>query len=522
MQISADRIIFDKDDFLAGFAPFQQNNSIRTYGRGGSFMRDFDPHSVIPGMAYPGKTGVDVTNVTGSLPSAVQVGAITGWGNQYAYSIGLTKANRLDITNNTLSNSGDWPHTIPDAGHGGHANPTFLLGALAVYNVAGVKKLFWSWNDDTDWDVGMYDLASTFNDDFMSTTPANPLAGTDLTDGQGLPHHLFVASDDLMYIGSNRYVHIYDGATGAAGTFSAKVLTLPVGFTVQGFAENNFTVAVFGSTSGGTGRRAEAKAFFYQLPTDAAVDPYKVVNLNDDEVACPFSFSGSLGCFTRNRNNGRSALRFFNGTEFKPVFFWTGGLPTLGGVEIWNDLVVWNTDGQIYAWGKRDGMFPQGAFQLQRGTGTTSGFVRSFISGNLYGSSGTGTSGGLQLFSNFSDNANFQSLTAYPSFAPDMHGRVRQVRVTFATTTTSASARALSVQLKTDGDQTTTTVLNAVTDVTVSNMLRVVRFDASNNSLPEFESMKINLIWAAGNGATDAPGIEKVEVVYDQVNTTTI
>ena len=42
--------------------------------------------------------------------------------------------------------------------------------------------------------------------------------------GQGVQHPLAVGHDDVLYIGDRRYLHAYDGQTGADGTFSIAAL----------------------------------------------------------------------------------------------------------------------------------------------------------------------------------------------------------------------------------------------------------------------------------------------------------
>ena len=46
-----------------------------------------------------------------------------------------------------------------------------------------------------------------FDDDFMSTIAVNKMAGMDLIDGQNVEHPMIVGDDDVLYIGSGRYLH---------------------------------------------------------------------------------------------------------------------------------------------------------------------------------------------------------------------------------------------------------------------------------------------------------------------------
>ena len=51
------------------------------------------------------------------------------------------------------------------------------------------------------------------------------------------PHPMMVGDDDILYIGSGNYVHAYDGATGANGTFIQRFSLSPAGFVVKSFAK---------------------------------------------------------------------------------------------------------------------------------------------------------------------------------------------------------------------------------------------------------------------------------------------
>lgn len=525
MRVLEDRIVIGPEDFIAGFVPIPSNNSNRVFGKSGngaSFMRDFDPFR-LPGIAYPGRSPSTVTGATSATPSAVLVDAAQDLaGAVNAYLIGGDYLHRCDVTSNTLATTGGFPYQLSAiAAHSTHTTRSLALGQAVIYDVAGTRRLFYSYNDNTDWDVGTYDLSSApptgIDDDFMSTVPATPLGTTaaDLTEGAGLPHPMLVSQQDaLLYIGSSRFVHTYDGATGANGTFNRRAMSLPVGYEVKGFAEEGFDLIVFGDTSARTGRRGIATAFFYGL--DRSALPYKKISLEDDEVSAPMNYGGTVICFTRNRSDGRSALRILAGGKFEAKAYWSGSLPVNGGVEIQNNLILWQSGGLVYGYGLRDSEFPLGFFQFSRGTGTTAGLLRSFIVGDLYISSGAGTSGGLERFVNYAASANFQSMTAYPNFPKSKRGRITEVRVTFFSI--ASGGRSLEISVVTNGGQTTTTIATAITSVTTANMIRRYIRDTSNAAFPVFSDLRIHLVWESGSGATDAPGTVKVEVFFEPVD----
>lgn len=515
MKILRDRIIWNQDDFIEGVVPIFQNNTPKVLGKGAAFMRDFDPFRAdLVGAAYPGFSGTDATN--NSVVDSVLVSSVVTPDGLLAYLIGGTKFQELTIVNDTLTSP--VPHTLAAAGvHGAHSGFSFALGDINAYNIGTATRYLYSWNDGTDWDVGMYN-GSAFDDDFMSSVPATPLGTTaaDLTDGVGHPHPLYrSAADDLEYIGSGRYVHVFDGGTGASGTFSSRVLTLPVGSEAVGFAETGYDFVVFHCNNARSGRRGVAQAYFWGATRSG--DPEKTLYLDDDEVAAPFNYLGTIGCFTKNRNSNRCVLRLYDGLRFIPKFFYTGSLPVIGGVEIQDNLVKWNAAGVQYSWGARDGMFPEATFQNFTSGGTSSGLLKSFISGTLYMSSGTTNVGGLQIFSgNFGAQSFWQGLTATPDFPAGKMGRVKEVKVTFANI--ASAGRSLALQLKSNFEQTTTTVFTGVDTVTSANMIRSYRFNSSGAPLPKFESLKPNLIWSTGSGATSAPGIKQIEVIFEPIS----
>ena len=102
-----------------------------------------------------------------------------------------------------------------------------------------------------------------FDDDFMSTIAVNKMAGMDLIDGQNVEHPMIVGDDDVLYIGSGRYLHGYDSFTSLTGTFYSKVLTLPKGYIITSIQKYNGYLVIFAHNNDTTALGySEAKAFF--------------------------------------------------------------------------------------------------------------------------------------------------------------------------------------------------------------------------------------------------------------------
>lgn len=511
MQITSNRVIFDRDDFLAGFVPVQSNNDMRIFGvRGSAFHKNMDPlFGGIPGTLRVGRNPTNLTGVSTeptSLLNSICVDPV----DTSAYAIGGAKIQKITVTSDTLVTS-SWPVTASP--HGGHSALDFGFGDIVIYQRTGSLRAFYSWNDSNDWDVGMFDLSSTFDDDFMSTVPTTPLGTTaaDLTGGQNKPHPLYVAQDDIMYIGSRRYVHSYDGTS---DTFVSQDLDVGQLFDVVGFTETDQDLVIFVTNTFRTSRRGIARALFWDAarPTNA----YKVVEIEDDDISAPFKYKGTIGCFTGNRaNGGWTTLRLFDGRRFVPVFSYNGNKPGNRGVFVQNDMILWLAGGLVYAYGSRDNTFPKGVFQITGGSGSTDGgFLTSLITGVLYASTGTGSSGGLQKYSSsaFHNQANWQSITAAPNFPRGYKGRITEVKVTFAAT--CSGGRTLQFLVQPSSSAGSSETIATISTVTAATMVQRWTGLADGTDFPEFENFKITATVGDGAGSGDAPQVEKIEVFY--------
>lgn len=121
------------------------------------------------------------------------------------------------INASQVINTGAWPHTIDKAVVTGET-----LKGLCHYSGA----IYYAYNTSGSPDIGKWDLAATFDDDFMSTVPTN---GAVLPDGSASEHPMVVGGDNIMYIGAGRYVSSYNATT---NVFTAQALDLPAGMDI--------------------------------------------------------------------------------------------------------------------------------------------------------------------------------------------------------------------------------------------------------------------------------------------------
>jgi hypothetical protein len=208
-------------------------------------------------------------------------------------------------------------------------------------------------------------------------------------------------------------------------------------------------------------------------------------------------------------------LRIFNGSVFEPVMAFDANVPIRGGVEVIGNVIYWNSDGKIYSYGSPITGTNAGLHKLAEGLGTTSGLLRYFTTTQQWASTGTTTSGGLQLMTtNYYSQTSFSTGLAEPVFGMNKKGVVKQVKVRFGAT--ASGGRDVTVTLS-DKGVASSTVINSQTAVTGQAGLVVCKIkDTSDANFLDFDALKAIVAWGSGSSATDAPVISSIEVEYEE------
>lgn len=528
MQIQANkeggRIIYDESDFVNGLAP-NWIDSVFPIVRGGnqmSYTKGMNPFLRF-GYASPGAKPQNATN-NSVVTTYLRKGLIN---NQTAYII--SNGDLLHSYNagtETLTNNATFPHQISP--HGGHTTVTGSDVAIYTTNVSSspLQRFFYSWSDNTDGDVGIYDFSSGFNDDFMSTVPASAAAQV----GTNKPI-LIVGDDDILYIGTGNILNAFDGRVGADGTYYAEVLTLPAGWVITSMEKTTDGLMLFTYFKPPTvddNYRGQARAWEWKY---GELDVTRSYNLNDNLTGESVSFGSQVGVFTFGRNTNplssgdgimRAKLQLFDGNanEFKPVVSFPGTVPVRGGVQVVGDSINWNSSGIVYTYGNQMIGDKLGLHRIAYGTGTTSGMLTTFIDSPdvLSVSSGTTTAGGLQNFkkSLLQEDAQFLTALAEPPFPPYQKGRIKLVTFEFGNTVTPANALKINVTFYDRTNSTTCVALASHNQVTNQVEMLVQRTkDTSGNALMAFDGLAMGVQWtAATSTATQAVTLAKVIVDY--------
>lgn len=500
-------IRWDSNDWLSGLTPNYGNSTygINSIVPGMAWTVALDPYRYA-GFAAPGVNPTDPSNVS-EVDGVLKNGVTNG---NKAYMVGGAKMHEMTLNtvpgSNSITNTGSFPHTI--TAHGGHSS--VAVSDIAIYEISGTKYAFYSWNDNTDGDVGRYDLSTTFDDDYMSTVPTS---GAVLQTTN--PHPMFVLAD-ILYIGDGKDLASFDGTT-----FNPSALDLPNGYIITSITANDIYLVITAykqSLNSGTYYKSEAKAFYWD--TFSRSFTYEV-QLNGNYVNGAFNYNGRIGCFITGGDtfftfNRESKLMLENGNDFEPVANFSGDAPGHGGVEVSNSSITWNSDGTVYQYGSPHIGFGNVLNKIGRVDGTTSeGMLKNFLGRNLYASAGTSTSGGLIILGEDNDSAcTLRVPQTHPGFKLYSKGRIQKIR--FYWGFNASGGHAAKFNLLYDRNQSAS-ILNGTT-VKPSKLVEEYEFDASGNQLPSFSQVGWELTYEGGTASSTPDMLSAVEIHYKYEN----
>ena len=286
-------------------------------GREGSYFigKAVNPFNTsFPGYLCPGPEPTTITNtVTGVVSSKVD--AV----NNKGYFVGGSnpgKITQLNLVTELATFGTEYPHNISNTAHAGHS--ASAGEDCIIYPVSSTHYLLYSWNDNTDGDVGRVGLsgALTFDDDFLSSASAS---GAKLTGGVSMPHPMLEWGESgFLYIADGRNLHQFDGQTGANGTFTANKFQLPYGWVITSLFDANDFIGIcakyfMGTTwSWGNSYKGRTTVFFW----DGVSSSYnKRISVEDPQIKASGNLNGEFYIFTLDAN-GKGNIKRFDGNRF--------------------------------------------------------------------------------------------------------------------------------------------------------------------------------------------------------------
>lgn len=521
-------VIYDSADWKAGLVPqglFGQNQDLKSVGINGfSQLTTIDPFTVY-GILSPG-TGpsANATN-NSSLAGLISAFELTDNSNGLGVDVG-GKIQSIAITSPTpvISTSAPFPHTITGT------TPIGQDGILYRHNYssASVVSFFFSYYNNSQWNIGICtNTFAVFEDDFMSVRPATPLVVGDSQDTlqKTYPHIMEIGADGLLYIGSGRYLHAYDGNVGATyGTFYSKVLTLPQGTVITGLKKYQDVFLITAnfystSTTGSSGNDGTGVALLYVWDY-TSLDIISVTPLEDFYVSGVFLWKGNPVVMTTGgtSRNGRNKIKVVTGNSVTTVASFNGVIPIHRGAVVVNDIIYLNAGGKVITVGDRyeesKAVNHISSFRVTGASGVL--FYNTSITNiNLTGSASDGsTSYQFNHLNSLKGDANCSTPGYSPIFPPGKIGRVKFIEIEYYQIMTYAASNGdVSLSLATDSGQTNTLIVSAVDTVDRPLIKRYTRGTAGE-ILPKFATFSLSLSWNTSAG-TDSPTISRIVVDYE-------
>ena len=411
-----------------------------------------------------------------------------------------------------------YPHTIGDnlTGHGGHT--TFTGEDVIIYPIGATHYLFYSWNDNTDGDVGRAALtgAPGFEDDNLSNTVAT---GAVLT--LGVPHRMMEWQENgYLYITNGRYLAELDGQTGANGTADMTAFTLPVGWTAVDIFPAGDLIGICaeyipGAWTSALTKRKRTAVFFWD---GSSTKWTRKALLDDPQIVAGRNLEGEYYLFC-NDVRAHGVIRKWNGLSFvkeQELRHNISGISTkapltYSGVCEWrNGFLINDHAGRVYYYGSIEPGLTKALYHIfeSNDVALNAGYAIAaldFAAGSIVASSYDGTNYHLRRFWEPGDgtynNTNFLYKSLYYEFPHKI--RINYVRLYFNTLLSGADD---DVKIEQDyGNKTTT--LGSIS-YALDGALEYKRF----NKLIKCHNFRVII---DTDGANSSKGIEYAKIVID-------
>ena len=329
---------------LGGYAPAWWKSSYPSYGNKNmaGAMRGIDmtdPAGMTQGPGMAALTNGTSTVVTTYIKSILDK-AVTA---NLTYAIGGAKLYSLSAT--TVTNTSPFPHTIDKA----------VVTAEDGEDVAHFNgALYYSYNNNTDGDIGKYDLTSTFDDDWGSTVPATGATALQ----KGVPHQ-FAQSAEFLYTTNGQYVTKYDATN---DIMTEQGLDLPIGSEAQSHVINNDRLFIAVNEPDLAGANKSKGSIYKWDRFSSSWDPDSIFGLG--RVGALYNKDGVTFVFHQDiTSTGGYHLGYIDGTQVKNVASYEGSLPQYYQVTEVEGFIVWYSSGAgLYAWGSGTSSLPTRLF----------------------------------------------------------------------------------------------------------------------------------------------------------------
>lgn len=453
------------DNFGVGAGPLAHLDSLSEVGNRGNY-------SVATNVDVISKPGV-LTQGPGlaTLTNGTQTGAVTDQINfivdkavasNVAYGVSDTLLHKISAT--AVTNAGNFPHTITDSTEGS-----------SCIHFQG--NLFYFFNKASGADIGIFDLSSTFDDDWGSTVP------TGATALQKAPHPV-AKKEDIMLFGNGRYVGTYIDST---TTLDATKLDFGQDTEIAdvAFNSNQWWLAVNSGVTTGA-NRASSQIYLYDGGATSSVLSDEVA-MGIQQIGFILPINGVIYvAYKELSSSGGFAVGFVSGRQIKALRHFTGSLPTFAQKTIYKNTIGFISDGLFYSIGAVIDQLPIQISQHADGGYATVGALSSPFGTPMIASTES-SNFKLAKFSGFDKNCTHKSIVI-PTTQGRLIGRIKEVVVM-----TNVLESGASCVLKIESNQAVkTTTIGTIT--TVGKTRHVLKQPVDN-----VEDFRIFLDWSGGS-----------------------
>ncbi len=456
--------------FNEGFSPLAAFNSLTEYGNAGQASAMVNVDAISPDYITQGPGLVDLTNGT-------QAGVVTELINHIldkavatdiTYGIGATKLFKISSTTVASGGSPSWPRTITNATDG-----------ESVIDLKG--KLYYFYNKSSGADCGMYDLASAFDDDYMSTVPTGAAALQSAL-------HPVAAKEDIMVFGNGRYLGTFIDST---ITLAPTKLDFGQGAEVADvvFNGNQWVIAVNSGVAGTNKNNAEI--FLWGAAANNSI-------LDDETFVGPqkIGFLYPIGGVVYVAYQDLTTLAGFKigyilGRQLKAIGYFTGSLPGFAQKTMYRDTILFLSSGLVYSAGAMVESLPLQLSQIADGGYATLGAIASPFGTPMVASTDGGSNQRIAKFSGFDTACSWRSINISLSKGK-MKGMIDHIIVA-----TNVLATGASCDLKIEYNQAVSSS-TAKTITTVGKTRHYFKMALAN-----IEDFRIFLDWSGGSIAND-------------------
>ncbi len=468
-------------DYFGGFCPAWFENSYPYYGNKNhaSDMENVDITD--PNVLTQGPGIADLT-------AGTQEGAVTTLIRQIlpyvvasnsTYAIGGAKLYQLSST--AVTNAGIWPHTI---------NKAVVTGEDGESVIYHNGKIYYFYNHSGDaGDIGTYDLATTFDDDWGSTTPTGAEALEDA------PHQAIKGGEDGLYFANGRYIG-YINPDG--DVLETQALDFWADSEVASLAWNNNRIIAAVNRPNISGSSFNQSAI-YNWDTVAASwegDPVEV----QGKIGALYTKNGiTFVWWQDSSDSGGYNFGYITGGQLETLRRYKGSLPLFYQVCEFKGFLAWVSGNKVYMWGAKDVDVPVSLFQYCEGKqGTVGGIATPF--GELLIASYTDTDFSLAKPSGYTKDSSYKTM----AFRVSGPWHKFQILTIFVETEQLAEGAKVDFTLTYDKGKSTQS-LNQIAYSTANT----TRHKILNKSF-EVEDFRLDISWA--NGSTTNP--VKIRSIY--------